>query len=185
MIQTILTQGEDRMNKAISAYSKELSSVRTGRANPAVLNGIQVSYYGTPTPLNQMASISVPEATQLVVKPFDKSILKEIEKAIQVADLNLVPINDGTVIRINFPPLTEQRRKEFAKEVKNFSETAKVAIRNIRRDMVEHMKKLEKDGDISEDDLKRENEKIQKMTDKFTEEVDKLFKDKEKQIMEI
>lgn len=185
MPQSIINLGEDRMNKAIHAYSKELSSVRTGRANPAILNGVQVPYYGVPSPLNQIASISVPEATQLVIKPFDKSILKEIEKAIQIADLNLVPINDGTVVRINFPPLTEQRRKEFAKEVKNLAEAAKVSIRNIRRDMVDQMKKLEKDGVISEDELKRENEKIQKVTDKYTEEVDKLFKDKEKQIMEI
>lgn len=185
MPQSIYNLGEDRMNKAIAAYSKELNSVRTGRANPAILNGVQVSYYGVPSPLNQIASISVQEATQLAIKPFDKSILKDIEKAIQLADLNLVPVNDGTVIRINFPPLTEQRRKEFAKEVKTYAENAKIAVRNIRRDMMEQLKKLEKDGDISEDDQKRESEKVQKLTDKFTEEVDKLFKDKEKQIMEI
>lgn len=185
MPESILIYGEDRMNKAIIAFSKELSLIRTGRANPAILNNVQVVYYGTPSPLNQIASISVFEATQLVIKPFDKSILKDIEKAIQLADLNLVPMNDGTIIRINFPALTEQRRKEFAKEVKNYSENSKIAIRNIRRDMVEQMKKLEKDGLISEDDLKRENEKIQKLTDKFTEEIDKLFKEKEKQIMEI
>ena len=185
MPKSIINLGEDRMNKAIDAYSKELGQIRTGRANPAILNGVQVTYYGTPTPLNQMASISVPEATQLVIKPYDKSILKDIEKAIQLADLNLVPLNDGTVVRINFPPLTEQRRKEFVKELKVIAENAKVSVRNIRRDMVDQMKKLEKDGHISEDDLKRENENIQKITDKFTEEVDKIFKDKEKQIMEI
>lgn len=185
MPQNIINHGEERMNKAIQAYSKELSLVRTGRANPAVLNNVQVSYYGVDTPLNQIAAISVPEATQLVIKPYDKSILKDIEKAIQLADLNLTPINDGTVVRINFPPLTEQRRKEFAKEVKNFSESAKVAIRNIRRDLVDQIKKMEKDGDISEDELKREEANIQKLTDKFIDEVEKLFKDKEKQIMEI
>lgn len=185
MPKSIINLGEDRMNKAIQAYSKELGSIRTGRANPAIINGVQVTYYGTPTPLNQIASISVPEATQLVIKPFDKMILKDIEKAIQVADLNLVPLNDGTVVRINFPPLTEQRRKEFAKELKVLAENAKVAVRNVRRDMVDSMKKLEKDGHISEDDLKRENDNIQKLTDKFTEDVDKIFKEKEKQIMEI
>ena len=185
MPETVLYLGEDRMQKAILAYTKELSSVRTGRANPAILNSVQVLYYGVATPLNQIASISVPEATQLVIKPFDKSILKDIEKAIQLADLNLVPLNDGIVIRINFPPLTEQRRKEFAKEVKNFAENAKIAIRNIRRDLVEQLKKMEKDSEISEDELKRESDKVQKLTDKFTDEVDKLFKEKEKQIMEI
>lgn len=185
MPKSILNLGEDRMEKAIQAFSKELSQIRTGRANPAILNSVQVTYYGTPTPLNQIASISVPEATQLVIKPYDKSILKDIEKAIQMADLNLVPLNDGTVVRINFPPLTEQRRKEFVKDVKGLAENAKVSVRNIRRDMVDQMKKLEKDGHISEDDLKRENDNIQKITDKFTEEVDKIFKEKEKQIMEI
>jgi ribosome recycling factor len=185
MPESVLQLGEERMNKAIVAFTKELSSIRTGRANPAILNSVQVSYYGVPSPLNQIASISVPEATQLVIKPFDKSILKDIEKAIQLADLNLVPLNDGTVIRINFPPLTEQRRKEFAKDVKGLAENAKVAIRNIRRDLVDHLKKMEKDSEISEDELKREIDKVQKLTDKFIEEVDKLAKEKEKQIMEI
>lgn len=185
MPESVLQLGEERMNKAIVAFTKELSSIRTGRANPAILNSVQVSYYGVPSPLNQIASISVPEATQLVIKPFDKSILKDIEKAIQLADLNLVPLNDGTVIRINFPPLTEQRRKEFAKDVKGLAENAKVAIRNIRRDLVDHLKKMEKDSEISEDELKRETDKVQKLTDKFIEEVDKLAKEKEKQIMEI
>lgn len=185
MPQNIYNIGEDRMNKAIEAFNKELSMVRTSRANPSVLNGIHVEYYGVQTPLNQIAAISVPEASSLVIKPFDKGVLKEIEKAIQMADLNLVPVNDGTVIRINFPPLTEQRRKEFAKEVSKHTENAKVAIRNVRRDMVDQIKKLEKDSVISEDEMKRENDKIQKLTDKFIENIDKLGKDKEKQIMEI
>jgi ribosome recycling factor len=185
MPQSILNAGEDKMNKTIAALKKELSLVRTGRANPAVLNGVQVSYYGVPSPLNQIAAVSVPEAQMLVIKPFDRSILKDIEKAIQLADLNLVPINDGTVIRINFPPLNEQRRKELVKEVKNLSENAKVSIRNIRREMVEQMKKLEKDSQISEDQLKRETEKIQKMTDKFIESVDQVAKEKEAMILEI
>jgi len=185
MMQNIIKNGEERMEKAIQALTNELNLIRTGRANPAILNNIQVAYYGVPTPLNQIASISVPEATQLVIKPFDKSILKDIEKAIQTSDLNLVPQSDGTVIRIKFPPLTEERRKEIAKEVKTIAENARVAIRNIRRDLLENVKKLEKDGEISEDDMKRESEKIQKLTDKYIEEVDKLAKAKEKQIMEI
>jgi len=185
MMQNIIKNGEERMEKAIQALTNELNLIRTGRANPAILNNIQVAYYGVPTPLNQIASISVPEATQLVIKTFDKSILKDIEKAIQTSDLNLVPQSDGTVIRIKFPPLTEERRKEIAKEVKTIAENARVAIRNIRRDLLENVKKLEKDGEISEDDMKRESEKIQKLTDKYIEEVDKLAKAKEKQIMEI
>lgn len=185
MPNTILKNGEDRMIKAVQAFENELSLIRTGRANPAILNSVQVAYYGVPTPLNQIASISVPEATQLIIKPYDKTIIKDIEKAIQLADLNLVPLNDGQVIRINFPPLTEERRKEFVKEVKNLSENAKVAVRNIRRDLVDQVKKLEKDGDISEDELRRETENIQKLTDKYIEEVEKVCKAKEKQIMEI
>jgi ribosome recycling factor len=185
MPQNILNVGEEKMNKTIQAYKNELSLVRTGRANPSVLNGVQVTYYGVLSPLNQIASISVPEAQSLVIKPYDKSILKDIEKAIQLADLNLVPINDGNVIRINFPALTEQRRKELVKEVKNKAEGSKVSIRNIRREMVDQMKKLEKDGEISEDQLKRENEKIQKLTDKFIENVDQVTKEKETMIMEI
>lgn len=185
MPQSILNSGEDRMNKAIVALNKDLSLIRTGRANPNVLNNVSVSYYGVPSPLNQIASITVPEATTLVIKPFDKTILRDVEKAIQQADLNLVPMNDGVVIRISFPPLTEQRRKEFVKEVKNLSENSKIAIRNIRRDLVDQMKKLEKDSAISEDELKRENDKIQKLTDKFIDKIDEVAKEKEKQIMEI
>jgi ribosome recycling factor len=185
MNQPIINSGEEKMVKAIAALKKDLALIRTGRANPAILNGVQVSYYGTPSPLNQIAAISVPEAQSIVIKPYDKSILKDIEKAIQLADLNLVPINDGNIIRINFPSLNEQRRKELVKEVKNASEGAKIAIRNIRRDLVDHMRKLEKDGELTEDDLKRENEKIQKMTDKFIENVEQVIKEKETQIMEI
>lgn len=185
MPKSIIKAGEERMQKAIEAYKKDLSSVRTSRANPTILNGVSVSYYGTMTPLSQMAAISVPEPQLLVIKPYDKSILKDIEKAIQLADLNLVPQNDGTVVRITFPALTEQKRKELAKSVKTLAENAKIAIRNIRRDMNDQMKKLEKDGLISEDELKRENDNIQKSTDKFVEMVDQVAKEKEKSIMEI
>lgn len=185
MPQNIYNLGEEKMNKTIQAFRNELSLVRTGRANPAILNGVQVTYYGVLTPLNQIASISVPEAQTIMIKPFDKSILKDVEKAIHLADLNLVPINDGNVIRINFPPLTEQRRKELVKEVKGYAENAKVSIRNIRREMIDQVKKLEKDGEISEDQLKRETDKIQKLTDKFTDNVDQIAKEKEALIMEI
>lgn len=185
MPETVMLLGEERMEKTLNSLRKDLSLIRTGRANPAVLNNVTVSYYGVDTPLNQIASISVPEAQLLVIKPFDKSILKDIEKAIQLADLNLVPQNDGVVIRINFPALTEQRRKEFAKEVKNLAEGAKVAIRNIRRDMNDQLKKMEKDGEITEDQLKRSNDDVQKSVDKTIAIVDEIAKDKEKQIMEI
>ncbi|MDD3191422.1 MAG: ribosome recycling factor [Bacilli bacterium] len=185
MPQTIINHGEERMNKSIEAFKKEIALLRTGRANPTVLNNVNVVYYGTPTPLNQIASISVPEAQVLMIKPFDKYILKDIEKAIQLADLNLVPVSDGVVIRINFPALTESRRKDLVKELKTLAENNKVSIRNIRRDMMEHLKKMEKDGELSEDDLKRRNEEVQKLTDKFIEKIDALTKEKETSIMEI
>ena len=158
MAETIILMGEERMEKTIESLKKDLSIIRTGRANPAILNNVTVDYYGVPTPINQMSSISVPEAQQLVIKPYDKSTLKNIEKAIQTADLNLTPLNDGVVIRINFPALTEARRKELAKEVKNTGENAKVAIRNIRRDVNEQLKKIEKNKEISEDDKLKSKE---------------------------
>lgn len=185
MPETIIKSGEQRMEKAIEYLKKEFALVRTSRANPTVLNGVNVAYYGVPTPLNQIASITVPEAQLLVIKPFDKNILKDIEKAIQLADLNLVPQNDGTVVRISFPALTETRRKELVKDVKNLGEKSKIDIRNIRRDVIDQLKKLEKDSLISEDDLKKRSDDVQKMTDKFIEKIDILVKEKEKMIMEI
>jgi ribosome recycling factor len=185
MPQSIINMGEQKMEKTIEALKKEFALIRTSRANPTVLNGVNVSYYGSPTPLNQIASISVPEAQLLLIKPFDKNILKDIEKAIQLADLNLVPQNDGTVIRIVFPALTEQRRKELAKEVKSKGENNKIGIRNIRRDVIEQLKKLEKDSAISEDELKKYTDDVQKITDKYIEKIDALVKEKEKTIMEI
>ena len=185
MPETLILMGEERMEKTIESLKKSLSLIRTGRANPAILNNVTVDYYGVDTPINQIASISVPEAQTLMIKPYDKGILKDIEKAIQLADLNLTPQNDGTVIRINFPPLTEARRKEFVKELKGYGENAKVAIRNIRRDANDQLKKLEKDSLITEDELKQFNEKVQKLTDKEIEKIDAVVKDKEKQIMEI
>ena len=185
MPKTIINQGEQKMQKTIEALKKEFALVRTGRANPAILNNINVTYYGVSTPLNQIASISVPEAQQLLIKPFDKSIVSDVEKAILVADLNLTPVSDGTVIRINFPPLTEQRRKEIVKDVKGLAENAKVAIRNIRREINDNLKKFEKEGLISEDELNRETENSQKLTDKYIELVNELTKEKEDAIMTI
>lgn len=185
MAETIILMGEERMEKTIESLKKDLSIIRTGRANPAILNNVTVDYYGVPTPINQMSSISVPEAQQLVIKPYDKSTLKNIEKAIQTADLNLTPLNDGVVIRINFPALTEARRKELAKEVKNTGENAKVAVRNIRRDGMEQFKKMEKNSEITEDELKKNSDKLQKLTDKYIEEIDKVSAEKEKDIMSI
>ncbi|MFA6627740.1 MAG: ribosome recycling factor [Bacilli bacterium] len=185
MPEMIILMGEERMQKTIDALRKENALIRTGRANPTVLNNVNVSYYGALTPLNQIAQISAPEAQSLVIKPFDKNVLKDIEKAINLADLNLVPQSDGTVIRIMFPALTETRRKELVKEVKNIAENNKIAIRNIRRDCIEDLKKLEKNSEISEDELKRRTDEVQKLTDKYIEKIDALAKEKEESIMEI
>ena len=185
MPETIILLGEEKMEKTLESLKKEFTNIRTGRANPQVLNGLTVDYYGVPTPINQMSSISVPEAQLLQIKPYDKNTLKDIEKAILSSSLGLTPLNDGTVIRINFPALTEQRRRELAKVVKSTSENAKVAIRNIRRDINDQLKKLEKDNLISEDDLKGYNDEVQKMTDKWVEKIDLAAKEKEKLIMEI
>lgn len=185
MPESIIKSGEEKMIKAIDALKRELSLIRTSRANPTVLNGINVSYYGVDTPINQIAAISVPEAQLLVIKPYDKSVLKDLEKAIQTSNLNLNPQSDGTLIRITFPALTETRRKELVKEVKGTQESSKVAVRNIRREMMEELKELEKESLISEDDLKRYNEKVQKVTDKYTQVCEDVCKEKEASIMEI
>lgn len=185
MPEEILLNGEEKMIKTVEALKKELSTIRTGRANPNILNWIKVNYYGVPTPLNQIASITVPEAQLLVIKPYDKSILNDIVKEIQLADLNLVPQSDGVVIRINFPPLTEERRREFVKDAKACTEKGKVAVRHIRRNMIEQLKKLEKDSEISEDELRTYTDEVQKLTDKYTEQCDALGKEKEQNIMEI
>ncbi|HOE77453.1 MAG TPA: ribosome recycling factor [Bacilli bacterium] len=183
MPKQVIKQGEDRMLKTIEATKKEFSLVRTGKANPAILNVISIDYYGAPMPLNQIASISVPEPQMLMVKPYDKSILKQIEKAIQIADLGFNPINDGEVIRIPVPSLTEQIRKDLVKQVKKMAEENKVAIRNIRRDILDELKKMEKDALISEDVLKKSTEEVQKLTDKYIGQIDQLAKEKEQIIM--
>ncbi|HAI51799.1 MAG: ribosome recycling factor [Limnochordia bacterium] len=185
MIGEILDQGKARMEEVIVRTKKAFASVRTGRANPALLDRIVVNYYGTPTPLNQMASVTVPEPRMLVITPWDKSAMKDIEKAILTSDLGLVPNNDGSVIRLAIPPLTEERRKELVRLVRKDAEDHRVAVRNIRRDLNEAAKKLEKDGDISEDELRRAQEEIQKLTDRFIEQIDELLKAKEKEIMEV
>lgn len=176
---------EERMTKVLDHLSDEFSNVRAGRANPAILNKINVEYYGMPTPINQVGTVSVPEARQLLITPWDKSTLGAIEKAIQKSDIGINPINDGNSIRINFPELNEQRRKELAKDVKAIAEEAKVAIRNVRRDSIDQAKAAQKANEMTEDELRNAEEKIQKITDKYVEKVDNMYANKEKEIMEI
>jgi ribosome recycling factor len=185
MVQEIMNDTKNRMEKAIQSLKREYTTIRTGRANPAILDKITVDYYGAPTPLNQLATISVPEARLLVIQPFDKSVIADIEKQIQKSDLGITPANDGNVIRIAIPALTEERRKELAKVVKKYAEDAKVAIRNIRRDANDSLKKAEKDGEITEDELRRQSDDVQKLTDKQISEVDAVTENKEKEIMEV
>ena len=178
-------QAEERMKKSVHALEEEFNTIRTGRASAALFDKIRVEYYGNPTPLNQVATISVPEARLVVIQPWDKGIISDIEKAIQKSELSVNPANDGKVIRINIPPLTEERRKEFAKVARNMAEQARVAVRNIRRDANDELKKNEKDGDLSEDDLKRGEDEIQKLTDRYVEEINQALEAKEKEILEI
>ncbi len=176
---------EDKMEKSLDVLLDEYASIRAGRANPHVLDRLRIDYYGTPTPIQQVGNVTVPEARMIVIQPWEKSLLKEIEKAILVSDLGINPTNDGNVIRLVFPELTEERRKDLAKDVKKKGEGAKVAIRNIRRDAIDSIKKMEKAGDISEDDLKQGEDKIQKITDKMIEKVDKAIETKTKEIMTV
>ncbi|MFT9597124.1 ribosome recycling factor [Mesobacillus sp.] len=185
MPKQAIANAKERMTKAIQAYTRELASIRAGRASASLLDRVQVDYYGAPTPVNQLAGISVPEARLLVIQPYDKTILGEIEKAILKSDLGLNPSNDGSIIRIAIPQLTEERRKELAKQVKKEAEEAKIAIRNIRRDGNEDLKKLEKNGEITEDDLRGYSDDIQKLTDEHIAKIDQITKDKEKEIMEV
>ena len=185
MIKDILNDAETRMRGALSVLHDDLAGIRTGRASPALVERLQVEYYGTPTPLQQLASISVPEPRSLMIKPFDASTLKAIEKAILASDLGLTPNTDGKVIHLNLPSLTEDRRRDLAKQVHTRLEEARVAIRNIRRDSHNDMREFEKEKLISEDDLKNGEEDLQKLTDKFIEEVGELGKKKEAEIMEV
>lgn len=176
---------EEKMNKTLAALSSEFAAVRAGRANPAILDKIRVDYYGTPTPINQIAAISVPEARTLTIQPWDASVLKEIEKAILTSDIGINPQNDGKLIRLNFPPLTEERRHELEKEVRKLAEDAKVAIRAIRRDAIDDFKAQKKRSEITEDDLKDAEKKIQEMTDKFCKKIDEMCSKKSKELLEI
>ena len=184
-MQDVLNNCESRMNKCISSLEGEYLSMRTGKASTALFDKIKGDYYGSETPLNQVASISSPEARLIVIQPWDKSVLPAIEKAIQKSELGLNPNNDGKLIRVSFPPLTQERRKELAKSAKARAEGASVAITNVRRDAMEELKKLQKNGDISEDQQKDGENKIQKMTDKAIDQVAKVAEAKEKEIMEI
>ena len=176
---------KEKMEKIIDSLSVKLSEVRAGRANPAILNKVKIDYYGTPTPINQVAGISVPEARMIVIQPWDISLLKNIEKAILAAEIGINPNNDGKVIRLIFPELTEERRKELVKEVKKYSEDAKVGIRNARRDGMDKAKTMQKDGEITEDELKNAENEIQKITDKNVAEGDRIIEAKELEIMSI
>jgi ribosome recycling factor len=175
----------ERMEGAIEALKKDFGSVRTGRASLALLDGITVDYYGTPTPLQQLASLSVPESRQIAIQPWEQRIIPEIEKAIMKSDLGLTPTNDGKLIRINIPALTEERRKQLVKVVRKRAEEAKIAVRNIRRDSNEELKKLEKDEHFSEDNAKKVHAEIQKLTDSYVAKVDEVLKHKENEIMEV
>ena len=176
---------EEKMKKTISVFEENLAEVRAGRANPNILNKVTVDYYGVPTPINQMAGVSVPEPRMIVIQPWDVSVLKDIEKAILASDIGLNPNNDGKVIRLAFPELTEERRKELAKEIRKIAEEAKVAIRAIRRDGIDEAKAKQKNSEITEDELKSAETEIQKITDKYIDEIDKILADKEKEIMSV
>ena len=177
--------GEEKMEKTVAQLQKEFSQVRSGRANPGILDKVIVEYYGAPTPLRQMSQVSVQDGTTLVITPYDKTIMKEIEKAIIKAEIGITPNSDGTCIRLPFPPLTEERRREIAKDVKRLGEDAKVAIRNIRREMTDSLKKLEKEENMPEDSVKDNQDKIQKLTDKYTNNIDKAVEVKEKEVMTV
>ena len=175
---------EERMEKTISSLKDSFNAIRTGRASQALFDKVRVDYYGTKSPLNQVATISIPEARQLLIKPFDKSLITEIEKAILTSDLGLNPSNDGKVIRIQIPALTQERRKDLVKQAKQIAENSRTSIRNIRRDGNDDLKKKQKAGEITEDELKTEEDKLQKLTDKYIAEINKIYDTKEKEIME-
>lgn len=185
MIQDVLKDSEERMHKGVDALRKEYASIRAGRANPSILDKVVVDYYGTPTPVNQLANISVPEPRILAIQPWDKSTLPSIEKAILKSDLGLNPSSDGTVIRLIIPQLTAEKRTEIVKTLKKKAEDARVAIRNVRRDANDHLKKLEKDHKASEDEVKRAQDDLQKMTDKLIKEIEHVLDVKEKEILEV
>jgi ribosome recycling factor len=185
MLPELRKKVSDRMQGAVDALKKDFTGIRTGRASMGLLDGIVIDYYGTPTPVQQLASLSIPESRQIAIQPWEQKLIPEIEKAIMKSDLGLMPMNDGRTIRINIPILTEERRKQLVKVVKKRAEEGRVAVRNIRRDGNEELKRLEKDEHISEDEVKKEHDDIQKTTDSFIHKIDELLEHKEKEIMEV
>ena len=184
-MKTVYEFVKTKMGKTVSALQSEYGAIRAGRANPQVLDRVTVDYYGTPTPVGQLASISVSEARVLTIQPWDKSVLKGIEKAIQTSDIGINPQNDGSMIRLTFPPLTEDRRKELAKDIQKIAENSKVAVRSIRRDAIEKLKAMKKNSEITEDDLKDGEKEIQKITDNIIKEIDEISDKKQKEIMSV
>ena len=185
MVEDVLKDAEKRMRKAVEHVRDDFAAIRTGRASAALLNRVFVNYYGQQTPLNQIASIAVPEPSLLVISPYDKSVIGEVEKAILASDLGLTPVSDGNVIRLPVPRLTEERRKDLTRLVRARAEEGRVAIRNVRRDAIEDLRSFEKEGEITKDDLRRGKEEIQKLTDRFVAEADEMLKVKEKELMEV
>lgn len=184
-MQSVLKDCEKKMDKAISNLEKEFSKLRTGRASTGLVEEVMVDYYGTLTPLNQLASISIPDSRTIAIQPWDRNAFSSVEKAIMKSDLGLNPVNDGKIIRINIPPLTEERRKDLVKLAKKYSEDAKIAIRNVRRDANETLKKMKNNKDLSEDEMHKGQDEVQKLTDSFVEKADQVLEVKEKEIMEI
>lgn len=184
-LEELFLFGEEKMEKTVAQLQKEFGTIRSGRANPGILDRVMVEYYGAPTPLRQMSQVSVQDGTTLVITPYDKTVMKEIEKAIIKAEIGITPNSDGVCIRLPFPPLTEDRRREIAKDVKKLGEDAKVAIRNIRRDMTDGLKKVEKNENLPEDMVKDNQDKIQKLTDKYTANIDSAVAVKEKEVMTV
>lgn len=184
-MEELINELERKMQNAIEVLKKEFQKVRTGRANPAILDNVMVDYYGTPTPLNQVGNVSVPDPQMITISPWEKKMLGDIEKAIHKADLGLTPQNDGNIVRLPIPPLTEERRKELVKQIKKIGENAKIPIRNVRREGNDRLKKMEKDKEISQDEQKQYQDSVQKVTDKYVAEVDVLMADKEKELMEV
>ncbi len=184
-METVFAKTKEKMEKCLKVLERDYSSIRAGRANPAVLDRVLVDYYGTPTPIEQMAQVSVPEPRTLAIQPWDATMVKEIEKAINTSDIGINPTNDGKIIRLNFPPLTEERRKELVKDISKRGEEAKVAIRNVRRDSMDDIKKLKKDNEITEDDLKSGEKELQDITDKFIKQSEEITDKKEKEILSI
>jgi len=185
MSEAIINDSRKKMDLAIQSFTKNLATVRAGRANPAILNNVMVDYYGAPTPLNQLATVTAPEPRLLLISPFDKSSVGDIEKGIQKADLGLAPSSDGDVVRIAIPALTEERRKELVKVVGKFAEESKVQVRNLRREANDQVKKNEKDGEITEDEMRHYQNEVQSLTDEFIEKIDSLVSEKESEIMEV